>query len=1337
MRLMEKSKKLKSVPTWKENDMPADYLRRFEQVMKCNGEPKDQWARSLSLHLTGKASTVFSTRIPLDRQDDYDAVKSILLDAFGDTVDLARQQWWTLKKSSNETFQDCMIRIEEKFKRGLEGCETRFDYVSTLSLSKFISLLPAECRTYVLGRNPRDGMMAAHLAEEFYRINPWKERSNYNSKHDRRDTVPSKTVPGAGRADQPLGQNKPNLEQPQGLTQDQPRVPICYACGQEGHKKPDCPKSVRRLRSPLPNVSSLYVTGKIGDIECSKMVIDSGATQTTVHPNLIPKALHTGDSILIHMADGSPKECPLAKVWLHLGDRSVQHEVAVLKTGNDDAILGLDLHLHKYLLQLEEEQTTKQATITPVRVTRKQAVEDKEQECLDDAATAQSGVKPVQLSEIMDFDDSLLQDGKEPIQATPDAEEDVLQLPLPAPLKSDDRALLIQQQMEDDSLASVRKMADQLSNGYKYEEGIVIHEEIDEMGTAWKRIVVPQCRRPSVLSLAHSNCMGGHLGIKKTVAKIRRHFTWPGISKDIKTLCTTCPQCQMAARNDKGKAPLIPLPVITVPFSRLAFDVVGPLPRTKSGYKYILTCMCYATKYPEAIPLKKVDAQSVAEAMVEVFSRTGLPNEVLTDQGGVFLSALCKQMCKLLQITTLRTSPYHPQTDGMLERWHASLKSMLKKAQGDRNDWDKYLKFLLFAYRSTPHSATGFTPFELIYGRDVRGPLEMLKLTWLDGALPEKSLNEWVQQLKDKMEAMSQLASSRERVAKNKMKSAYDQKAKPRSFDIGSMVLMRVPGLTGKLDDSWEGPYEVVDKISSVNYQLAIPGRTNKARVVHVNMLRQWHTPDARVLRLVVADEDEEEGNDHTNGGEESYSINSEQKEDLEELLNSYADVINPTPGRVTLTHHAVNTKDSPPLKSAPYRLAPAWKDQLKAEVKNLAEAGIIQPSTSPWSSPIIPVRKKDGSVRLCVDFRRINKETVPDPYLMPRVEEIIDCLGEAKYLSVLDLNKGFHQVPMKPEDVEKTAFCTPWGKYEYLFMPFGLRNAPSTFQRLMDQVLHDMLDFSRAYIDDIVIFSSTWTDHLQHLKSVLDRLREVGLTAKPSKCAWARASCVYLGYLVGGGRVTPEECKVAAVKNFLRPLNKSDIRSYLGLTGYYRKFIPDYASHSVALTAATRKTAPSAVEWSQQLEEEFLYLKQALCRLPSLTIPTQDDSFLLQTDASAVGIGAVLSVVRDNVEKPVAFFSRKMLPREQRYSATEAEGLAVVEAVDHFAVYLIGKHFIIETDHKALEFLNSYKSTTGRLARWALRLQPFTFTVVHRAGSKNGNADGLSRQAWSANQSQ
>ena len=349
----------------------------------------------------------------------------------------------------------------------------------------------------------------------------------------------------------------------------------------------------------------------------------------------------------------------------------------------------------------------------------------------------------------------------------------------------------------------------------------------------------------------------------------------------------------------------------------------------------------------------------------------------------------------------MRTSPYHPESDGMLERWHVSMKSMIKKTELDHRDWDKCLKYLLFAYRSTPHSVTGFSTFELIYRRDVRDPLELLKDGWMTGELPERGLHDWVEQLKERMEAMAQLDSIREKAGKVRIKQTYDKKAKSRSFEMGSMVLMLVPGLTAKLEDSWDDPYEVLDKTSPVNYLLAIPGRARKPCIVHVNMLRPWNTPDAQVLRVVVAEEEDE----HTTGpGPSDSNLDVEQKAELDTLLNSFSDVINTTPGRTSLVEHVINTPNSPPLRTAPYRLAPTWKDQLQAEIHDLLAAGIIQPSLSPWSSPIIPVRKKDASLRLCVDFRRINAVSVPDPYLMPRVDEIIDHLGKAVYLPKLDL---------------------------------------------------------------------------------------------------------------------------------------------------------------------------------------------------------------------------------------------------------------------------------------------------------------------------------------------
>ena len=294
--------------------------------------------------------------------------------------------------------------------------------------------------------------------------------------------------------------------------------------------------------------------------------------------------------------------------------------------------------------------------------------------------------------------------------------------------------------------------------------------------------------------------------------------------------------------------------------------------------------------------------------------------------------------------------------------------------------------------------------------------------------------------------------------------------------------------------------------------------------------------------------------------------------------------------------------------------------------------------------------------------------------------------------------------------------------------MPFGLRNGPAVFQRLMDKLLHADLSFSRVYIDDIVVFSSTWEEHCGHLAVILGRLKEAGLTANLKKCQWGQVRCEFLGHLVGEGKVSPAECKILALKEYQQPQTKKGIRQFLGLAGYYRRFIKEYADHSYYLTEATRKSAPERVVWCNVMCSEFAYLRNVLCLVPSLTLPTVQDNFLLQTDASGLGIGAVLSVVRQDVELPVAYYSRKLKEREQRYSATELEGLAVVAAVQHFDVYLVTHPFVVETDHRALVFLNSTRHANGRLARWALALQPYSFSLRYRAGSQNCNADALSR---------
>ena len=264
------------------------------------------------------------------------------------------------------------------------------------------------------------------------------------------------------------------------------------------------------------------------------------------------------------------------------------------------------------------------------------------------------------------------------------------------------------------------------------------------------------------------------------------------------------------ARLKAPKAPLQTVPVITEPFKKIAFDIVGPFPRTKDGYKYILLTICIASKYPEAILLKDVRAETVAEGMAEVFSRIGVPRQLLTDQGSQFVGKMVQQLCRKLNIEKLQTTPYHPQSNGCLERWHGTVVPMLKRCLEDKLDWSKQLKYALFACRCAPNRDSGFSPFEIIFGRHIRGPLELLKDVWETEEKRMMNVCDWIAELQDRLEVVRDVLRDKMKAAKEKQKVEYDRTTKLRKFEPGDMVLIRIPGLAAKLEDSWDGPYEVL-----------------------------------------------------------------------------------------------------------------------------------------------------------------------------------------------------------------------------------------------------------------------------------------------------------------------------------------------------------------------------------------------------------------------------------------------------------------------------------------------------------------------------------------------
>ena len=361
--------------------------------------------------------------------------------------------------------------------------------------------------------------------------------------------------------------------------------------------------------------------------------------------------------------------------------------------------------------------------------------------------------------------------------------------------------------------------------------------------------------------------------------------------------------------------------------------------------------------------------------------------------------------------------------------------------------------------------------------------------------------------------------------------------------------------------------------------------------------------------------------------------------------------------------------------------------------------------------------------------YRRLNAVSQTDAYPMPRVDDLIDRLGGACFITTLDLSRGYWQVPVREEDRTKTAFTTPHGLFQFRVMPFGLQGAPATFQRRMDSLLRGLEAHTAAYLDDIVIYSSTWEGHLQHIRNTLARLREASLTIKPKKCQFGMYSCTYLGHVVGNGQVKPELVKLDAVRTCPQPTSKKQVRAFLGLTGYYCKFIPGFATMATPLTDLTRKNSPNRVVCTNECARAFQSLKDSLCTSPVLYSPDFTKPYIVQTNASDRGIGAVLSQLdADSADLPVSFYSRKLLPREEKYATVEKECLAIKDAVNAFKVYLLGRPFTIQTDHRALEWLKRLKDNNACLTRWSLALQPFDFQVAYRKGNANGNADGLSR---------
>jgi transposase InsO family protein len=471
-----------------------------------------------------------------------------------------------------------------------------------------------------------------------------------------------------------------------------------------------------------------------------------------------------------------------------------------------------------------------------------------------------------------------------------------------------------------------------------------------------------------------------------------------------------------------------------------------------------------------------------------------------------------------------------------------------------------------------------------------------------------------------------------------------------------------------------------------------------------------------------------------------------QDKRDIYKFLSNWEDVFSKNDldiGFTNLVKHDINLSDETPFKQRHRRIPPSMYDEVKSHLQKLVDGGIIRPSHSPWASNMVLVRKKDNTLRICVDFRQLNNRTIKDSYYLPRIDEMLECLSGHKYFSILDMKSGYHQVGVTEEHKQRTAFTAgPLGFWEFNRLPFGLCNAPATYQRVMEQILGSLnYNICLVYLDDVIIFSRTYEDHFNRLEAVFQKFRDFGLKLSPKKCQFFKEKVKYIGHIISEEGLEPDPEKISKVVDWPKPTNPAEIRQFLGFAGYYRKYVKDFAKIARPLNdllAGTQDKVKNKKKkqkiditwkWNEEHDRAFQHLKNLLTSPPILGYPDFSAPFELHIDASTDGLGAVLNQQQDGQMRVLAFASRGLSKTERNYSAYKLEFLALKWAItEKFHDYLYKNHFTVLTDNNPLTYVLTSAKLDATGHRWLAALVNYNFTIKYRPGRRNTDADAMSR---------
>ena len=952
------------------------------------------------------------------------------------------------------------------------------------------------------------------------------------------------------------------------------------------------------------------------------------------------------------------------------------------------------------------------------------------------------------------------------------------------------RHQLIDEQKQDPSLHHCWTLLERGKGNFELQDGVLVRRD-NISSHEITQLVVPSCKRSQILEFGHD--LAGHMSPKKTSQRIRMNFWWPTLKRDVMTHVQCCKNCQLVARKTVwDRTPIQATVRYEAPFLHWHMDVLGPISSEKMQYPYCLLLIDSFSRFPAGFAIKTPTAKNICDCLVSLWTFLGVPRYLSLDNATCNVAALTRQMLKYFGVTPRFITPHHSEGNAPAERLIGTTKRLIAKVAADHpKSWHKHLPFVMWALREVPSDLTGLSPWMLVMGSLPRGPLSVLRDSWtgeceLTPGLG-KSPTEYLRELHSHLEIAKQYAELHSKQMQQVYVRRYNQRSKNKYFDVGDSVLVLQPNsTTSRMFATWKGPAQIVEKLSPHSYLVELDGTRYR---LHANQLRRFFTKvdfvhidsigfgemegssvvepsedldvsercvdqEARVATCaIIHDEHRDFGdiqacrtrNDVSSG---DMSLPSEridptslshlteiEKQQLFVVLDKYADVFCDEPGLYTGVQHCIPVSpDFKPKRLKEYKIPEKIKSEVMRQIENLLEQGIIQRSSSPMASPLVCILKgpcgRDG-IRLAVDFRYLNKHSIADAFPIGDIHDIIQRIGNARYLTVCDASQGYWQTLVAPSDRWKTGFICDDQLYEWTRTPFGLKSSGQTFCRAVQQILGPIRDIAASFVDDMVVYSNEFQQHLLDLDQFLSVVRMSGMTLKLRKCKFAVPEVKFCGQIVGSGIRRPDPEKTAVVKALQIPKTKRQVRQLLGFFSYFRECIPNFAEIARPLTDLTKRNKSDKIIWGLSEQSAFVQLKDALCVVTEKPLfiidPTKD--FRLHVDASDHTVAGALTQMNENgVECPIAFFSWKLSDSQKNWATIEKEAYAALKTLHRVKQWVFGCSVTILSDHNPLVYLTQSAPKSAKLLRWALAFQEFDVHFEYRAGQTHVVPDVLTR---------